>query len=340
MNTIVGNGSISIVTVDDHLDNGDNTLTIQLTLTGGGSLSASSFSVKIYDRPEFISGDDANNLNYIDYNIDSYRAYVNCDAETGTAITVRGNIDAKGGNLLRYRLLTSSPYFSINALTGVVTLSVDASEFIANENSYSTTLTIQAYLYDDVSGTSGGCDNAQVNISFSNWSVNRNQGYTASAIPNDGCTIAMLAQDVGFEIGEFRDWLTINSTTTVELFDGTQKLVSQLQASDVLASSNLNAFAVPNTIYSVWCWNPADKNSSQWNMNQSQIAALGFKIVTFYNDAFALGEDSKSTVFESIKSYSQAKTLHGLYLTGHGSESSFGSQGSGWNSSWGGAMVY
>lgn len=298
--------------------------------------NTNTYSFLLVEKSEFIS--DADYGVEASYNSDNYRSCISSQAVSGNSLMFRPTaVDAVGtfgaieayGNSNIYSLTSArcgsvdvASYFSIDSSTGEITLSVEASEFLtATNGSYSCTLNIlvENSKYRHLSGGSDYSDTAVIDLVFSHWDVNRDGEEVADALPSDGCSITELAQYVGLEPAEFAEWLTLNNPTAeVELFNRTTKLCSELVEGDVLLGSSISLFAVPNTIYAAWCWNPAEKASMKWEENISQIEALGFKVALFSNDSFTLAEDAKSVFWESINSYSDLKQLQGIYLTGHG----------------------
>ena len=111
----------------------------------------------IVERPEFISDVDQKPLREVVHNNDSYRCYVEGNANVGATLNFRGDgITAKGGGGLQYYMVTLSPYFDINRNTGVVTLLKDAQSIIKESGSYTFQLRIRAYENRMTDAESGG----------------------------------------------------------------------------------------------------------------------------------------------------------------------------------------
>jgi hypothetical protein len=172
----------------------------------------------------------------------------------------------------------------------------------------------------------------------SNWTVNRNGGTRASAISSHGDTIFNLAKDIGLDPYDFKDWLTVTSST-VKLMNGASIPTSQLKVDDKLYGSQ--QFQIPNTILMAWFGEGGDlgKNWMLWKENQSELKQLGFYVVIFDNDSFpkderyteqnmpglGLPDNAKTSFLKQINQLSNTKTLHGMYMMGHGSTDSIGS---------------
>ena len=335
--TSSGSGQIIIHTKEDYSLGGDKEGSILLSLSGGAALfspsSSSTFNVTVLERPEFIAYPDSISSGSVVYNDDIYRTYVNDDDIFGAKVQVKGgNVTAKGGSQLRYRLVTPSPYFQVDSQTGAISLRVNAKEIVSLSGEYIHQIIIRAYESRMVSGASGGgawTDDAVVNISIASWNVNRNCAFTAGALPIDGCTIKMLATEVGLSLEQYQNWLTVtNGDYVVELFDGSYKLARDIVFNDVLAQSSLKVFEVPNTIYAIWGFDPQAKASMHWVDNLQHMNQLGFHICYFENDCFDYaGEFATSKVFNDIYNLSSLKRLHGIYITSHGDGTSacFGS---------------
>ncbi len=333
-------GSFSVQTLADYgaadeYDVGDETLTITLSVTSGtATLETTSYTVKVVEKPEFISDVDEGPTSP-DSN-DSYRAYIKRDYAADGAISLRTSIGATGGSL-QYSLVQPSELFQINAATGAITLKTSAEAYLATHPEQTVRpLTIKAQ-DSRFSGYSGGAaysDTATVNIVLSEWTVNRNNGATASAVAVDGCTIADLAKQVGLTASEFEYWLTKNDQATYELFDGSTVTGAQLTASSVLAATSsvsVASFAVPNTIYMAWFGElgGVGKAGMNWSANQTELGSLGFRVATFDNDGYDSNNapGARNAFLNGIWSLTYGKSIHGLYMMGHGSETAIGSAG-------------
>lgn len=221
-------------------------------------------------------------------------------------------------------MVTLSPYFDINRNTGVVTLLKDAQSIIKESGSYTFQLRIRAYENRMTDAESGGgglwADDAYVNVSIADWSVNRNKtAGKAQVLPRDGCTLSDLAEVVGLNATEVLQWLTIRANEEVELWDGTHKLSQYVTATDVLASSTRSVFSVPNVIFAVWGYDISHKETMRWSQNKYELGSLGFKVVTFENSRYQTSVEAKATFMDQLTNLSTLKDLHGVYLIGHGS---------------------
>lgn len=339
-----GSGQIIVHTEDDNQIGGGNDLTIQLSLSGSNVQfapnSSSSFNVSVLECVEFISYEDQPYLQMVAYNDDSYRTYVKGNALAGAELQVRGEqILANGGSGIRYRLVNPSPFFEINDTTGAITLKMNAEDIVSQSGRYSHSLLIRAYESRVVTGESGGdywTDEASVDISIATWNVSRNGDFKAWAFPTDGCSIELLAEEVGLTLAQYQNWLTVNNLDyQVELFAGGYKAASQVTYDDVLARTTSYIFEVPNTILAAWGYDPLQQTSMHWQDNVSQLSGLGFRVVTYQNYLCNYSSAAaKTQFFQAISDLSLNKRLHGLYTTSHGCSSSitFGNPD---NSSWG-----
>lgn len=334
-------GYLVIQTEDDFLDGGDKVLSIQTSFSGEGNPQIAPgcnfpSSVNVYERTEFISFEDESS-DVVVYNDDSFRTYVEEDASEGSFVNVRGKgINAKRGAGLRHRLVNTFPYFAIDSVTGKISLKQDAEEIIRQSGTYTHTIDIRAYdsrMYNGQSGGSCWTDEASVSISIKRWTVLRNGDYTALAGCNDGCTVGMLAETCGLTEGEFKDWLTVtNEQLLIELFNGTRVAVKDLSSTDILLSTD--RFGVPNVIYMAWFGEIAygGKAFMNWNTNASNLNSLGFKVEQFDNDVYGTSEQeitmARNSFLAGIWNLSYNKRLHGLYMMGHGTTTTIGSDGS------------
>ncbi|MGN0930840.1 MAG: cadherin repeat domain-containing protein, partial [Thermoguttaceae bacterium] len=290
-------------------------------------------SVYVHERVEFISFEDQSSA-VINYNDDSYRTFVKSYAKAGSPIQVRGNtIDAKGGVGKVYCIVGGSDYFAIDPTDGTITLKKDAETYVSETGRYSCELVIRAYDSRFTDGTSGGVyvDDAEVTISISNWFVNRmHVNNRASATTNDGSSLIDLAKDIGLNPSQYRDWLTYNGVTKVELFSGAVVSVDNIPISAPLATLTA-PFSVPNTILAAWFGelNNIGKSAVGWNSDLDSLKLLGFHVVEFDNDGYAssTSDVAKSAFLGNIQDLADSKSLHGLYMWGHGNEVVVGSDG-------------
>ena len=69
-----------------------------------------------------------------------------------------------------------------------------------------------------------------------------------------------------------------------------------------------------------------------WNTNASNLNSLGFKVEQFDNDVYGTSEQeitmARNSFLAGIWNLSYNKRLHGLYMMGHGTTTTIGSDGS------------
>jgi hypothetical protein len=221
------------------------------------------------------------------------------------------------------------------------TVSFEATSFLKS----TATLVAEVYAINPsnksiVSQLSVASDTAYYEVVESNWTVTRNNGATAPAISGHGDTIFNLANDIGLDPREFKNWLTITSST-IRLMNGTSISSSQLKIDDKLYGGQ--QFQIPNTISMAWFGEGGDlgKKYMQWENNISNLRKLGFAVSIFDNDSFSINErfteqnmpgygfpdNAKVSFLKQVNQLSSMKTLHGMYMMGHGSTSSVGSEG-------------
>ena len=242
-----------------------------------------------------------------------------------------GTGESEETSTLRYCLVYSSPYFEIDAISGVITLNKSAEEIVAELGQYTTGLGVRVYESRMIDGQSGGVgsvwsDDASINVTISHWTVERNGNATAQAIASDGCSVDMLAKDCGLTVSEFKNWLTISTAEKdyVELFDGSRVAPENLTSSDVLSLSG--QFAVPNVMYMAWFGEVGGigKAYMNWSSNVQELKSLGFKVEVFNNDDFSMDDsdanNARQSFLSNLRSFSLNKRLHGLYMMGHGGE--------------------
>ena len=343
--------SLNINILEDSYIEGDETLSISLSLTtsDGTTLSPTSFDITVVDQPEFISdGDDRaafNSTGYAPETDDSYSAYIKKDFLAGASIVTKTPIFAAGSHI-EYSMTSDidnfEDYFSIDASTGVITLLEDAATIIAGAeltDSFSITVYANNTLLTGLSGGNELADSATISVTVSSWSVERwNTNSRARAAAKDGCTVAELANLVGLSTSEFHSWLSANQNAEIELFDGSVKTLDELTATDVLASSRV--LFVPNTIYAAYCYNPSMYGTFGWSENLEGFRHLGFNVETFHNSDYTDSYTAEATFLNGIGNLSLNSELQGIYLIGHGSDTSFGyyhasPDPNSWASSWG-----
>jgi len=352
---IGGNPCISLTVVQDMIQNeADESFAINLAVTSGNStLSRTSFSFIIVERPEFIS--DSEYPDVPTYDDDHYRACVPDDANVGRLLTYRYHGISAYGNNLHFSFVDTpnqqvdpSTFFQINSADGTIKLNRSARDFVAaTHGNYDYTLTVKVenYNYANMSGGNAFYDLATVSVTFSHWDVTRNEGAKATAKPNDGCSLEMLAHAVGLSSFELDEWLTKpdpnpdGSYVSVELFNGEYRGVNELESDDLLAASSLNngIFLVPNTIFAAYCFDPALMNTFtigqdvigiDWSARIAEFNSLGFRVETFINSSLSgnnvpTGLEKKTTFLNSISTLATSKSLHGLYIVSHGNQNGF-----------------
>ncbi len=315
------------------------------------------FSFLLVEKSEFIS--DVDYGVEASYNSDYYRSCISSQASAGNSLIFRPtSVDAVGtfgaieayGNSNIYSLTSArcgsldvSSYFSINPSSGDIILSAQAAEFLtATNGNYLCTLNIlvENSKYRHLSGGSDYSDTAEISLTFSNWNVNRNGNDVAVATPSDGCSITELGQYIGLKPQEFQEWMTVNnSTAEVELFNRTKKLCSELVEGDILLGFSDTLFSVPNTMFAAYCYDPSQRGSL-FQQNINSLYSLGFKVVEFYNEQYSVTQATQAEYIflSTLSSLSSQKSLHGIFLFGHGGRTSFGvdSNFAGtWQDSWG-----
>ena len=352
---IGGNPCISLTVVQDMIQNeADESFTINLAVTSGNStLSRTSFSFIIVEKPEFISDTECPDVPT--YGDDYFRACISETADEGTPLTYRyDHIGAYGNNLYFSFANASNPEidpsgcFRINSASGAITLARHARDIVATTNGdyhYTLTVKVENNNYSHMSGGNAFYDLATVSVTISHWEVNRNGEAKAAAQPNDGCSIGMLARALGLLSSESDDWLTIpvqnpdGSYVYVELFNGEYRRVDELTPADLLAASNINngIFSVPNTIFAAYCYNPMYMGTFirdnelvgiDWSARIAEFNSLGFRVETFINSSLSgnnipTGLEKKTTFLNSVSSLATSKSLHGLYIVSHGNQNGF-----------------
>jgi hypothetical protein len=133
-------------------------------------------------------------------------------------------------------------------------------------------------------------DEATVPIVISEWKVLRDhQLQLAQAIPTDGCTLQELADEIGLNAGEFKNWLTTNYHS-IRLFDDS---VTAIDVNKVLSgnqsfSNGYQNLAVPNVIYSVWFGDDLPAMRKNWEENNQKLESLGFFVAIHDNDYWGI----------------------------------------------------
>ena len=166
-----------------------------------------------------------------------------------------------------------------------------------------------------------------VNVVASEWTVTRSGEPRAAAVSGHGETIAELADLIGLDAGEFKEWLTWpNPAQKVRLMDSTEKTIADLAAGDRLAAGQ--TFQIPNTMLMGWFgeYGSLGKAYMGWGDNISGLEQLGFDVQVFDNDAH-VGSDpyhAAGRFLYEVRILSSAKSLHGMYMMGHGLQDAFG----------------
>jgi hypothetical protein len=330
--------TISLIAMTDSIFEQDETVTLTITkayanvsdVNSNNSkyhfpIDSTGGTVTIYQAPEFLSdADSTSQSSPLPINGDSYKSYINHKATAGTEITTLTQIDAQKNHSVKYMIVSGNAegLFEIDESAGIITAVAD----LKNLNlAASYPLTIR--VFDEVHTQL--YDQAVVTITISEWKVERDNGARASAVAYGGVTVGELADEIGLERGEFRQWLTY-TTSSITLFNGTTKTPTNLLQSDILWG--VQNFEIPNTIYMAWFGEMG--NIGQWWMsfgqNQAELSNLGFNVVVFNNDSYYnyATDAAKWDFARGIEILAESKSIHGLYMMGHGSPTSIGSKGS------------
>ena len=153
------------------------------------------------------------------------------------------------------------------------------------------------------------------------WKVKRNGGSRAIAC-NSGSfdTIADLARIIGLNENEYRSWLKSGDKGPLPSYEN-----NPLGA--------CRRFNIPNTMVSVWYGElkGLGRFLVNWNWKNSELRMLGFKTEI-------MKMPCKTCLPARLGGLSSQKMLHGIFVTGHGSKTGFGTAGtSNWkdNEIWG-----
>ena len=297
------------------------------------ALGNTTATVTILQAPEFVSDADPSPLpSPLPINGDTYHAYISSKAKANTPLNMRTAINAANNRGVKYTLVgkdangddvlfVENDLFKINVNTGVITTKVDFEDVQNLQSSYN--LTIRAY--DPAPGFEKLYDLATVPIMLTEWIVDRDGDYRATAKSMYGCTIAELADEIGLQADEFKHWLTFTTTTmtTVTLEDNSTIAASALTPSHILAPDQ--EFKVPNTIYMAWFGEGGSigKSFMAWDRNFQYLSLLGFKVVPFNNDSYAkhAATAAKWDFVRGLERLVESKSVHGLYMMGHGNDS-------------------
>jgi hypothetical protein len=159
---------------------------------------------------------------------------------------------------------------------------------------------------------------------FGLWKVNRARGLTAQATRQCGDTLATLGQYIGLDPKDWHNWLTIPlSSHTVRMMDGNWMCAEDLRADSKL--SNGFTFEIPNVMMCLWYGDVGDTGKGvSYDVGVNDLRKLGFN-TDLFNDCH------KSAVLSVLAARSTAKTLHGLFVVGHGLPTSFGTGNGKWD---------
>ena len=137
------------------------------------------------------------------------------------------------------------------------------------------------------------------------WKIERNGQGTALAIRDNlnEDTIESLALLIGLDASEAEAWLTTTESPC--------------------------KFEIPNTIFMAWFGElgSVGRCFAKWHENEIGLKALGFHVVIFNNDSFDKDDFQQANLdfHRTMKALAKQKTIHGMYLMGHGSKDAIGS---------------
>jgi RHS repeat-associated protein len=149
------------------------------------------------------------------------------------------------------------------------------------------------------------------------WSVTRNNNQRlAPATAEPGDTIASLATKIGLQAGQFRAWLTLESGT-ITLVNGGKISLAQLGQDDQICANQ--TVKVPNVVYAIWVGDLGwfGKLAVDWSGDLGYLRTRGFYVAE---------SDGTANLLATIGAYSNSRTLHGLFVTGHGNVGGFGTK--------------
>jgi hypothetical protein len=311
-------------------DDGNVTLTIiDAYAVSGFSFNIGSDSggeVTIWQAPEFISDTDKNvdtDSRPFSINGDTYYGYVSQNAKSDTKINTPISIYAENNRGVEYSIVSGNEtgLFAIDSNSGEITTTVS----LKDQTNLATSYSLQIKAKDP---NSNQYDLATVPITLTQWQVSRNSASKAPAISVVGCTINELADEIGLQQNEFKEWLTFTADT-VTLVDGTTISTNVLGSSDILAGGQ--QFQIPNTIYMAWFgeMGSAGQGWMSWGQNVADLQCLKFNVVTFNNDLYhnCAASAAKWDFVRGIEILAESKSLHGLYMMGHGASDTIGSSG-------------
>ena len=142
------------------------------------------------------------------------------------------------------------------------------------------------------------------------WKIHRNGQALAPALAERDDTVEKLADEIGLDAKEFKNWLTLTGGT-VKTPTGNKEL-SQPDAKDVCCPGE--KVSIPNVVLAYWGGELGDdgKRWVGWDKNVAALKKRGFAVTewTKYTRALAAGDFAMASLF---------KQLHGIYYWGHGS---------------------
>jgi RHS repeat-associated protein len=161
------------------------------------------------------------------------------------------------------------------------------------------------------------------------WKIKRAGQSKAEATTEYGDTIDALGPQIGLDSNEFREWLTIPSAMQhIHLVTGFAVSPDDIELGSLPLCGG-QTFKIPNTMVSVWYGElkGAGKAAVNWWQDNSALRQLGFNVSV----ADMLPANG---LLGRISALSQGRELHGMFITGHGSTTGFGTAGtSNWFSS-------
>jgi len=153
------------------------------------------------------------------------------------------------------------------------------------------------------------------------WKIERDGNSQAKATSEHGDTLYALGTQIGLDPNEFEKWLTIPARLErIQLVTGDFVSRNDLQPQDRLCGGQ--TFGIPNVMISVWYGElkGVGKALVGWWEDNNTLRQLGF----YVSVADML---PANTLLARVKAFAWAKELHGMFITGHGSETAFGTAG-------------
>jgi hypothetical protein len=163
-----------------------------------------------------------------------------------------------------------------------------------------------------------------VNAVGGGWSVERDPGRgRARAVVAGPATVAGLAAKVGLGVGEWPAWLGgAEQGAGVGLADGTEVGWDRLDPHAALAPGQ--AFTVPNEVLMLWTGDLGRLGRwvVGWESDRRYLRAAGFRVrEELIEEA---DESTAGRVVEMFAEGTEEKSLHGVFITGHGNPWGFG----------------